>query len=201
MRPVIPCHFLVLFGVPAVGKDTVTKVLEERGNQFEHFVKHKVGVLSKHGYTMITSSELVEYERAGRVVSKVERYGSVYVIDQPRLEKALAGDRIPVIHSASIDEVRTLVAIGGIVVVLECSRDTSVQRLAIRDRNTVAQRLEVWDAVVAGLPDAKEIAIGAVSTDRISPEETATIIEQLFDSSSTSETGHNAIPLTLEMRQ
>jgi guanylate kinase len=191
-------HFLALFGAPAVGKDTVTKVLEERGNHFEHFIKHKVGVLSKHGYTMITSSELAEYERAGRVVSKVERYGSVYVIDQPRLEKALAGDRIPVIHSASIDEVRTLVAIGGIVVVLECSRDTSVQRLAIRDRDTVAQRLEVWDAVVAGLPDAKEIAIGAVSTDKISPEETATIIEQLFNSHLKCEEMHSTMPLTFE---
>jgi guanylate kinase len=191
-------HFLVLFGAPAVGKDTVTKVLEERGNHFEHFIKHKVGVLSKHGYTMITSSELAEHERAGRVVSKVERYGSVYVIDQLRLEAAITGRRIPVIHSASIDEVRTLVAIGGIVVVLECSRDTAIQRLAIRDRNTVAQRLEVWDAVVAGLPDAKEIAISSVATDEISPEETATIIEQLFDSRLTYEEKHSTMPLTFE---
>jgi guanylate kinase len=198
MTPVTTRHFLVLFGAPAVGKDTVTKVLEERCNHFEHFIKHKVGVLSKHGYTMITSSELVECERAGRIVSKVERYGSIYVIDRLRLETALASDRIPVIHSASIDEVRTLVAIGGIVVVLKCSRDAAVQRLAIRDRNTVAQRLEVWDAVVAELPYAKEIAIGAVSTDKSIPEETATMIEQLFNSHLAYADKRSTMPLTFE---
>jgi len=61
---------------------------------------------------MIASSEPIEYARAGRVVSKVERYGSIYVIERLRLEAAITSRRIPVVHSASIDEVRTLVAIG-----------------------------------------------------------------------------------------
>ncbi|WP_298210419.1 hypothetical protein [Ferrimicrobium sp.] len=198
MTQITTRHFLVLFGAPAVGKDTATKVLEERGDHFKHFIKHKVGFASKHGYTMITSSELAEYELAGRVVSKVERYGSIYLVDRLRLKAAIAGRRIPVIHSASIDEIRTLVAIGGIVLVLECSRDTAVQRLVARDRNTVAQRLEVWDAVVARLPDAKEIAIGAVPTDETNPEDTATIIEQLFHSRLTYKENHIAAPSTLE---
>lgn len=175
-------RLIVLFGAPTTGKDTVTDVLTGRNSKFEHFIKHKRGAGSRHGYTMVTESELDELRQSGRIVSQVDRYGSTYAIDRNRLATSAANDRTAIIHSAEVLEVEALHRLGGAVVILECSRDTAQARLGHRDPTTVAERMKVWDAVNATVQAVTPIAALRLSSDSSTPDDLADAIESLAHS-------------------
>ena len=172
-------QIIVLFGAPTVGKDTVTRVLTARDSRYEHFIKHKRGAGSKHGYTMVTELQLQHLRGAGRVVSEVNRYGSTYAIERERLtESVLAGHRV-LVHSAEPSEALALVELGAALVLLECSRETATSRLNQRDPNSVADRLEVWDLVASRLDALEPRSVMRLATDDLSPEEVADRVEQV----------------------
>ena len=172
---------IVLFGAPTVGKDTVTAVLSSRSPRYEHFIKHKRGTGSRHGYTVVDDEELQRLRDAGRVVSEVDRYGSTYAIERNRLENSIADGRVILVHSAEPSEARALLALGAQLVLLECSRETAAKRLRQRDPSTVEDRLEVWDLVSSRLDDLEPLAAVRFATDDLTPGEVADRIEQIVD--------------------
>ncbi len=170
---------IVLFGAPTVGKDTVTAVLSSRSPRYEHFIKHKRGAGSKHGYTVVSDEELQGLRDAGRILSEVDRYGATYAIERNRLENSIADGRVVLIHSAEPSEARALLALGAKLVLLECSRDTAARRLRQRDPNTVEDRLEVWDLVDSRLDALEPVAALRLATDDLTPDQVADRIEQI----------------------
>ena len=172
-------RIVVLFGAPAAGKDTVTRVLTSRDSQYEHFIKHKRGAGSKHGYTMVTELQLQEMRDSGRLVSEVDRYGSTYAIDRHRLASSVLAGRQVLVHSAEPSEALTLVELGAALVLIECSRETATSRLNQRDPNSVADRMEVWDLVASRLDSLEPRSVMRIATDELSPEEVADRVEQV----------------------
>lgn len=172
---------VVLFGAPTVGKDTVSAVLAARSPKYEHFIKHKRGAGSKHGYTMVSDEQLVELRDAGRIVSEVDRYGATYAIERDRLTQSLAAGRRVLIHSAETAEALALVALGARLILLECSRATATARLRRRDPETVDERLKVWDLVDSRLDALAPEAILRLATDALTPDEVADNIERTLD--------------------
>ena len=169
-------RIVVLYGAPTAGKDTITEVLVGRGLGFEHFVKHKVGSGSRHGYTVVSANELDALRDAGRIVSEVRRYGSIYAVDSERLADCLERGVVPVIHSAEPAEITKLTEMGAMLVVMECSRTTARERLSLRDLRTVDERLEVWDHVTAQIPAVLPLADIRIATDTMSPDAAADAI-------------------------
>lgn len=163
----------MLFGAPTVGKDTVTAILVSRDERFEHFVKHKHGQGSRHGYTMVTAAQLKALRNDGRIVSEVDRYGSTYAIELQRLEGAVADGRVTLVHSAEVAEAAALHQLGADIVVLECSRETAEERLEQRNADTVNERLQVWDLVSSKIEELAPITCLRVSTDGIKPDDLA----------------------------
>jgi guanylate kinase len=169
---------VVLFGAPAVGKDSVTAALEGRESGFAHFIKHKRGSASRHGYTVVSEGELQTMRDEGRIVSEVERYGATYAIERTRLNASLATGKHVLIHSAEPREARLLRDLGAILILLECTRETAATRLRLRDPSTVLERLAVWDRVESQLDELEPIARLRLSTDHRSPEQVADEIER-----------------------
>lgn len=169
-------RIVVLYGAPTAGKDTVTEVLVSRDVGFEHFIKHKVGSGSRHGYTVVSGQELAALRDEGRIVSEVARYGSIYAIDKMRIVSSLERGVTPIIHSAEPAEVTRLKKMGAALVIMECSRGVARERLARRDPATIDERLAVWDTVAGRLPEVLPMADIRIATDSISPESAADMI-------------------------
>lgn len=172
-------RIVVLFGPPAVGKDTVTAVLTAKSARYEHFRKLKCGSGSRHGYTIITTDQLIDLRAAGRVVSEVARYGSVYVVERNHLETSLAAGRCVLIHSAEVAEARALLELGAILVLMECSRAVAAERLRRRDPKTVDERLQVWDQVQSNLDLLNDAATLRLSTDSLDAPTVASFIDRV----------------------
>ncbi len=169
---------MVLFGAPTVGKDTVSAVLVARDAKYEHFVKHKRGTGSKHGYTMVSEDELSQLRAGGRIVSEVDRYGATYAIERDRLAASLAAGRRVLVHSAEPSEAKALVDLGAMLILLECSRETATERLKQRDPETVEERLVVWDLVSSRLDVLAPEASLRLATDSLTPDQVADRIQK-----------------------
>ena len=87
---------VLLYGAPAVGKDTVTRALEEQG-PFSHFRRLKCGPGRTLGYRMIDPETLRSLPAADLLYVN-RRYGSTYVVDRPGLDALWASGQVPVIH-------------------------------------------------------------------------------------------------------
>lgn len=174
-------QIVVLFGAPTVGKDTVSAVLAARSPKYEHFIKHKRGAGTRHGYTLVSDEQLAQLRDAGRIVSEVDRYGSTYAIDRARLAESLDAGRRVLIHSAEPSEALALVALGARLILLECSRTTAEERLRRRDPETVEQRLRVFDLVDSRVDGLASRATLRLATDSLTPDEVADIIERALD--------------------
>jgi guanylate kinase len=164
---------VVLFGGPATGKDTVSRVLSARGLGFEHFTKLKVGPGNRRGYFVISQEQLEELRKAKRILSEVTRYGAVYAIDCQRLAECLAQGKTPLVHTADLTEVVKLHSGGAMIVVMECSRETARYRLEQRDCNALDERLSVWDSVAALLPKVLRYAHVRIDTDELTSDSVA----------------------------
>lgn len=98
---------IVFSGMPASGKDTITKMLcEEEGSKFVAFIKHrsyKSENEKKDTYINITEKEFIVKEERGDFLQSHSRYDRNYGIDRASLRMILDENMIPIIHIGRID--------------------------------------------------------------------------------------------------
>ncbi|MFF7566623.1 guanylate kinase [Streptomyces pseudovenezuelae] len=174
---------VVLYGPPAAGKDTVTRVLAEFHSRYGQFERLKIGSGRSVGYRMGTPAQLRELKAAGDVVYANSRYGNTYILDRPGLDTAF-GAGVPVVHLGQVDGIRALVdgyRADWVVVLLWCPREVTVQRSAGRGDSDTAARLAAWDATREDL-DAHPGTVWdlTVDTAATSPQDAARLIDQLL---------------------
>lgn len=172
---------ILLYGPPASGKDTVTAALGALDARYVPFSRLKIGSGKTDGYRPGTPEHLADLEARGDVIYRNERYGNVYVVDRPGLERAMVGTGIPVIHlgqMAGMDEVSVRFPARWARVLLWCSRESSAERSRQRGDADTAARLAAWEATEADLaahPHARWDV--RVETDTTAPQDTARIID------------------------
>ncbi|MER7841804.1 guanylate kinase [Streptomyces sp. NPDC096040] len=173
---------VILYGPPAAGKDTVTRVLAELNPHYAQFARLKVGSGKSDGYRMGTVGQLRTMESAGDVVYANRRYGNTYVIDRPGLDSAFETG-VPVVHLGQVDGVQALVsgyAAAWSVVLLWCSREETARRSEGRGDRDTAARLAAWEATREDLDVHPDMVWDlTVDTSVTSPEESARLIDQL----------------------
>ncbi|MFH9662333.1 guanylate kinase [Streptomyces sp. NPDC017248] len=181
-------HGILLYGPPAAGKDTVTDVLTELDARYVRFTRLKIGAGNTKGYRMGTPEQLADLEARGDVIYRNERYGNIYIVDQPGLEQAMEGGRTPVVHlgqMAGMQQVSALFSAHWVRVLLWCSKETTALRSPQRGDNDTAARLAAWDATKADLaahPRAQwELR---VDTDTTAPREAAKRIDDIVRTTS-----------------
>ncbi|MER5781295.1 guanylate kinase [Streptomyces mobaraensis] len=174
---------VILYGPPAVGKDTVTVALAELSPRYAQFARLKIGTGKAAGYRMGTAQQLVGLEAAGDVVYANSRYGNTYVIDRPGLTAAFAAG-VPVVHLGQVDGVRALVdgySAAWSVVLLWCPREVTAERSAGRGDSDTAARLAAWDATREDLDAHPSVTWDlTVDTASVSPPDAARLIDQLL---------------------
>jgi len=99
---------VILYGPPAAGKDTVTRALTVLDSRYGQFTRLRVGSGKSAGYRTGTAEQLRGLETTDDIVYRNERYGNVYVIDLPGMDKAFVAG-VPVVHLGQIDGIRALV--------------------------------------------------------------------------------------------
>jgi guanylate kinase len=172
---------ILLYGPPAAGKDTVTTALAALDARYVPFRRLKVGSGKSAGYRMGTAAKLADLEARGDVVYRNERYGNVYVVDRPGLDRAFEGGAVPVVHLgqvAGVEQVAALPGVRWVRVLLWCSRTSTAERSRHRDDTDTTARLAAWDATredLASYPPAGwEVR---VDTDAVTPQEAAQQID------------------------
>ncbi|WP_435121270.1 kinase [Micromonospora tulbaghiae] len=162
---------VILYGPPAVGKDTITAALCDLDQRFQLYSRLKVGPGRTSGYRMSDESTLEGLRRSGDVVWENQRYGARYVVDRPSLVTALSAG-IPVVHLGQRQAVAAVAAaVAGTrwcSVYLWCPRKAAEQRIIARRTGDTDARLRAWDAT--------EPLFGAdltLNTAELSPQEAA----------------------------
>jgi guanylate kinase len=139
---------IILYGPPAVGKDTVTAALHHLDNRYRQFQRAKCGSGRTTGYRMITAEQLEEIRATGEVIWENERYGSTYVVDRLQLHRDVAAG-VPVLHLGQVPAVRAVLAdqspIRWLTAELWCPRSVAAQRIHDRDTGDDASRLTAYD--------------------------------------------------------
>jgi guanylate kinase len=174
---------VLLYGPPAVGKDTITTALTELDARYVPFTRLKIGTGKTTSYRMGTPEQLADLEARGDVIYRNDRYGNIYVVDRPGLEQAMEGGRAPVVHlgqMAGMEQVTALFPAHWVRVLLWCSKETTALRSPQRGDTDTAARLAAWDATRADLaayPQAQwELR---VVTDTTAPREAAKKIDDI----------------------
>jgi guanylate kinase len=173
---------VVLYGPPAVGKDTVTGALSRLDPQYAQFQRLKVGSGRTVGYRVGTSEQLAQLRAAGDVVYENSRYGSTYVLDRPGLDAAFAVG-VPVAHLGQVAGVRTLMAgypAAWLIVLLWCSREVTEARSIARGDADTAARLAAWDATEQDLASDSVAWDLTVDTAVTEPTDTARRVDRLL---------------------
>ncbi|MEU9471262.1 guanylate kinase [Streptomyces avermitilis] len=174
---------VILYGPPAAGKDTVTRILAELHPRYGQFARLKIGSGRSVGYRMGTPAQLRELKAAGDVVYANSRYGNTYVLDRPALDAAFAAG-VPVVHLGQLAGIRALddgYPADWLVVLLWCPREVTAQRSAGRGDSDTAARLAAWDATREDLdvhPGTTWDLI--VDTTATSPQDAARLVDQLL---------------------
>jgi guanylate kinase len=172
---------ILLYGPPAAGKDTITTALAALDARYVPFRRLKVGSGKSTGYRMGTAAQLADLEAIGDVVYRNERYGNVYVVDRPGLDRAFEGGALPIVHLGQVTGVERVAALSGVRwvrVLLWCSRASTAERSRHRGDTDTAARLAAWDVTredLALYPQARwEVR---VDTDVVTPREAAQQID------------------------
>lgn len=166
---------VILYGPPAVGKDTITAHLVAINSSYALFPRIKVGPGRTAGYRMATPEALEELQRAGDVVWRNARYGAVYVVDRPELQRQL-GAQLPVLHLGQPDAIdavcRATVGARWLVVALSCPWDIAKRRIVERETGDTQARLQAWR-------ETPELAAAdlRIDTHEASPAEAAQAID------------------------
>lgn len=153
-------RFVVLFGLPASGKDTITVALHALDSRYTLFPKLKIGQGRTKGYRTVSQEELGWLREHGDIVQESRRYGNVYAVDRPQLTSMFDADLIPVVHVgdlAGMHLLRERVSEQNFCVALWCSRSVAAERLYRRDDGTGVDRLKAWDVAY------RELAVGGRS--------------------------------------
>ena len=173
---------VVLYGPPAVGKDTVTAVLSKIDDRYAQFQRLKIGSGKTLGYRMGTPKQLAQLRDVGDVVYENSRYGNTYLIDRLGLDAAVAAG-VPVVHLGQVAGVHALVTGYPAVwttVLLWCSREVTAERSEQRGDADTPARLAAWDATRDDLEAHQGMAWDlTIETAAIGPEQAARRIDQL----------------------
>jgi len=143
-------HAVILYGPPAAGKDTVTKVLADLDARYVLFQRLKVGPGRRDGYAMTTDAALDQLRDNGQVIWENRRYGSRYVVDRPRLRAELAAGHVPVLHLGQPEGVGAVAnevwgSTRWTIAHLWCPKPVAEARLIARGSLDVSSRLTAWD--------------------------------------------------------
>ncbi|MGW0826312.1 guanylate kinase [Streptomyces sp. NPDC002845] len=179
---------ILLYGPPAAGKDTITAALTELDARYVPFTRLKIGTGKTRGYRMCAPERLAALEARGDVIYRNDRYGNIYVVDRPGLDRAMEGGRAPVVHlgqMVGMEQVTTLFPAHWVRVLLWCSKETTARRSPQRGDTDTAARLAAWDATQADLaahPRAQwELR---VNTDTTAPRQAAQRIDDIVRTTS-----------------
>lgn len=173
-------HGLILYGAPAVGKDTVTKAVATADSRFRLFERLKAGPGRTAGYRMTTTSQLDRLARDGEIVWENSRYGARYAIDRATLLELVHDGFIPVVHAGQpevIAAVRDATPnLSWVVVELRCSRPVAAARIIERSTGDSPARLKAWDQT-----PSLDIAELSIDTGDTQPDAAAARILALFE--------------------
>ena len=170
---------LALYGPPASGKDTVTRALMQLSADYVPFERLKVGSGRSNGYRSTTLAEIERLRDRDLIVYENERYGNLYVVDQPALDGLLDRGAIPIVHVRQIEGVHALKRYPAdwLAVLVWCSRQVAEERARARGSKDVPARLAAWDETAGDLarsrPDDFSLRI---DTEQHSPVEAASRI-------------------------
>lgn len=169
---------ILLYGPPAVGKDTITGRLSQLNGIYQQFERLKYGRGRTSGYRMICACQLEAiHSDPNEVLWENHRYGSTYIVDRSPLLAMVGVNKVPVVHLGQAEAVMVLTKsvpeIDWLVVDLWCPRYVAAERLACRSTGDTDARLEVFESTVR-LPNA-DITI---DTSRTSPYEAAARIDR-----------------------
>lgn len=99
---------VVLYGPPAVGKDTVTAALTADQAGFVHYRRLKSGPGRTAGYRMISSDELAALP-AHKILWTNHRYSAVYLVERDGLGDIWRDGGTPVVHLGQPEAVASVV--------------------------------------------------------------------------------------------
>jgi guanylate kinase len=143
---------VILYGPPAVGKDTITRALIELDPEYRLFPLLKVGGGKLTGYRMVSIQQLTALD----LILSWHRYGNTYAIDSSGLSEALR-THSPVLHLGSPERVQKVLShkpdMQWLVVEMTCPRAVAKARLTERNADDVADRLRIFDQTPP-LPEA-----------------------------------------------
>ncbi|MGE0300554.1 MAG: kinase [Dehalococcoidia bacterium] len=168
---------VVLYGPPAVGKDTVTGALHQLDPRYGLFRRLKAGPGRTAGYRLTDEAAIAALRQGGQIVWENRRYGALYVVDRPALVAHL-DQGVPVVHLGQAEAIDPVLAVvpdaRWLVVALRCPRDVAAERITARATGDTAERLHRWDQT----PELDRPGVLAIDTARTTPHDAAAQIHQ-----------------------
>jgi guanylate kinase len=184
--PVTTSTGLILYGPPAVGKDSITAALTRLDPRYELLRRLKVGSGRHDGYEVCSADELERMAEAGEVLYRNSRYGNEYAVGLPSLWAAVGRDVVPVAHLgqlAGITALRRYPLIRWHTVLLWCAEDVTVCRSEHRGDPDVRHRLAAWQETRADLARQPSFAFDLVVRTDVRPvERSAVLVHRSVDS-------------------
>lgn len=170
---------LILYGPPASGKSTITRLLEEGGG-YRPFQRLKVGPGRTEEYVMVTRATLNQLRSAGDVIWENVRYGATYAVDTGRLRSAVDQPSLPVLHLGQPEAVAAVTAIfppeTWSIAELWADVVETESRLLTRKEFGVQARLEAWAKTPQlAAPDIR------IDTTQCSPPEAAELVRRCVE--------------------
>ncbi|WP_280452212.1 kinase [Nocardia cyriacigeorgica] len=141
---------LILYGAPAVGKDTITAALAQVDPRFRLFERLKAGPGRTVGYRITSDDTIERLANEGAILWVNERYGARYAIDRMGLLDLLYQGHIPVVHAGQPGVITAVTngipSVRWVVVELTCSRSVAHDRIVARGTGDTDARLSAFDA-------------------------------------------------------
>jgi guanylate kinase len=172
---------LLLYGPPASGKTSITRLLHELDSTVTLFPTYKIGNGSCEDYRFTTEAHYLSLKQAKQIVFANRRYNNKYFVDLPTLTKLQAADKKVVLHIGGVSKMsflrlRKALPEKWLFVELQNSLEVCKKRTVRRGDEDVAKRLATWErmAQFAGHhPDYVRCFDLTINTDIITPQEAA----------------------------